>query len=146
MQPVPQLPAYCCCYLTCCNLLVEAYHACVCNPVSVCIMVVQGGGQSQPKGVVIAGSQIRPAEELFTALRKVWCLGSYFCQVTQFRTLPVALLVTQWRGSLIICCSSTGCALQGSTLQKYGRRGGPKWHHFRLSGDDSNLQWKSANV
>lgn len=53
----------------------------------------------EPIGVMRAGSQMRPAEELLTALRK------------------------------------------GSTLRKYGRRGAPKFHHFRLSDDETALQW-----
>ncbi len=35
---------------------------------------------------------------------------------------------------------------QGSKLRKYGRRGKPKDHYFRLSPDDRELQWESSNV
>ncbi len=31
-------------------------------------------------------------------------------------------------------------------LLKYGRIGSPKYHHFRLSSDDSELQWESKKV
>ncbi|MEW5304415.1 MAG: hypothetical protein WDW36_007026 [Sanguina aurantia] len=34
---------------------------------------------------------------------------------------------------------------KGTLLQKYGRQGTPKYHHFRLSSDDSELQWESKN-
>lgn len=61
----------------------------------------QGIGEHELGGVVVTGSQVRPAEELLTALRK------------------------------------------GSTLIKYGRRGKPKTHHFRLSADDRELIWDS---
>ena len=33
--------------------------------------------------------------------------------------------------------------LQGTTLLKYGRHGAPKIHYFRLSTDDTELQWES---
>lgn len=33
---------------------------------------------------------------------------------------------------------------KGSMLQKYGRRGTPKYHLFRLSQDDTELQWESG--
>jgi hypothetical protein len=36
--------------------------------------------------------------------------------------------------------------LQGSTLRKYGRRGQPKYHYFKLSQDDYCLQWESKKV
>jgi hypothetical protein len=35
---------------------------------------------------------------------------------------------------------------KGTSLRKYGRRGSPKYHHFRLSADDKELQWLSSNV
>jgi hypothetical protein len=38
------------------------------------------------------------------------------------------------------------CILQGSYLRKYGRRGKPKTHYFRLSADDRELLWDSSNV
>ncbi len=31
-------------------------------------------------------------------------------------------------------------------LQKYGRHGNPKYHHFRLGSDDVELQWESKGV
>ena len=31
-------------------------------------------------------------------------------------------------------------------LQKYGRHGTPKYHYFRLSSNDDELQWESKNV
>eukprot|EP00883_Tetradesmus_obliquus_P007882 jgi/Sobl393_1/18538/SZX64696.1 len=34
---------------------------------------------------------------------------------------------------------------KGSYLRKYGRRGKPKTHYFRLSGDDRELLWDSSN-
>ena len=33
--------------------------------------------------------------------------------------------------------------LKGTNLLKYGRHGQPKSHYFRLSSDDSELQWDS---
>ena len=36
--------------------------------------------------------------------------------------------------------------LQGGYLRKYGRRGKPKLHWFRLSHDDKELLWDSSNV
>lgn len=67
-------------------------------------MVVLQGMQDphEALGIVRAGIQLRPLEEMLTALRK------------------------------------------GSTLRKFGRRGGPKFHHFRLSDDDTELQWASS--
>ena len=32
---------------------------------------------------------------------------------------------------------------QGTLLLKYGRHGQPKSHYFRLSSDDTELQWES---
>lgn len=32
---------------------------------------------------------------------------------------------------------------QGTKLQKYGRHGNPKTHYFRLSSDDTEVQWES---
>lgn len=36
--------------------------------------------------------------------------------------------------------------LQGNKLRKYGRRGKPKDHHFKLSQDLTELVWDSSNV
>jgi hypothetical protein len=35
---------------------------------------------------------------------------------------------------------------KGTHLRKYGRRGSPKYHMFKLSADDKELQWQSSNV
>lgn len=45
--------------------------------------------------------------------------------------------------TLLCCCC---VRWQGTTLLKYGRHGAPKYHHFRLSADDAELQWESKGV
>eukprot|EP00882_Tetradesmus_deserticola_P030507 GHRQ01034289.1.p2 GENE.GHRQ01034289.1~~GHRQ01034289.1.p2 ORF type:complete len:108 (+),score=47.87 GHRQ01034289.1:28-324(+) len=51
-----------------------------------------------------------------------------------------------WLPSMMRFLPCGACALQGSYLRKYGRRGKPKTHYFRLSGDDRELLWDSSNV
>lgn len=78
----------------------------------------------------------KPYEEVLTHLRKVRATRSTLAAHTPRDQLqkPDAqpVLVTR--------------ALQGSILEKYGRHGKPKFHHFKLGADDSELQWVSKGV
>jgi hypothetical protein len=78
-------------------------------------------------------------------------------------------IIVSWQSCSGACCVTESCSnsllravehssapwltvihlllmLQGSHLRKYGRRGKPKIHYFRLSDDDQQLLWDSNNV
>ncbi len=79
-------------------------------------------------------------EEVLTSLRKVGARGTLL-RWPQGGPAPMGPLGAQ--------PPTHPCALgppQGTTLQKYGRHGAPKFHYFRLGQDDTELQWESKNV
>lgn len=81
----------------------------------------------------------KPYEEVLTFLRKVgaWrrglglgsCAGQEACCECSVPMLPL--------------CHMHMLPTQGTKLQKYGRHGNPKTHYFRLSSDDTEVQWES---
>lgn len=120
----------------------------------------------EPSGTVVIGGAARPVEELKTAMLRVRPRGvvGRNKRHAMLQTIPKTLRAvgaracaaaaphTKHTNTMTTTSPSTPppsiitSHQQGGKLRKYGRRGRPKDHHFRLSADLTALMWTSANV